>query len=396
MVVAATAVVSLTACSENRERPAADGDLGSSVDAGFYDVPNPLPAGEPGAVIRSVGLHGAPDGMRAWRILYHSRDVDGADIAVSGVVLAPDGGAARSNRSVVSWGHPTTGAAQRCAPSLGMDPFATVEGARALVEAGHVVVATDYPGLGAPGPNQYVVGTSEGNSVLDAARAARSIPETGAGDRLLLWGYSQGGHAVLFAAQDAPTYAPELELKAVAVAAPAVELGELLDDDEHGATGVMAGAYAFDAYQRTYEGRYPDLALDRILTPAGVEAVPKIVELCSAGDHRALGRIATSLIGAFLAHDPSQTEPWATLLRENTPGAVAIAAPVLVAQGAQDDLVRPEATERYVQHLCSQGVEVDARVYPGQGHSTVAWHAFDDVVEMFSDALDGRPPTSTC
>ena len=41
------------------------------------------------------------------------------------------------------------------------------------IKAGYAVVRTDYDGLGTPGVHQYLVGTSEGRSVLDAVRAAR-------------------------------------------------------------------------------------------------------------------------------------------------------------------------------------------------------------------------------
>ena len=39
--------------------------------------------------------------------------------------------------------------------------------------------------------------------MLDAARAARQLPEVDAGTRLLLWGHSQGGQAALFLADQA-------------------------------------------------------------------------------------------------------------------------------------------------------------------------------------------------
>ena len=57
----------------------------------FYVPPQPLAKAKPGTIIRSTPLAGAPAERRAWRILYHSRAVDGRDIAVSGVVIAPAG-----------------------------------------------------------------------------------------------------------------------------------------------------------------------------------------------------------------------------------------------------------------------------------------------------------------
>ncbi len=128
-----------------------------------------------------------------------------------------------------------------CAPSNGVDPFLLVEGLPDLIRAGYVVAAPDYPGLGVAAPSSYLIGTSESRSLLDAVRAARQLP-TDAWSTTLLWGHSQGGHAVLFAALQAVAYAPELSVRAAAVAAPAADLGTLLDDDIGNVSGVTIGS----------------------------------------------------------------------------------------------------------------------------------------------------------
>ena len=81
----------------------------------FYVVPHPLPRERPGSLIRVRRLYGAPNGAIAWRVLYHSRDANGDDIAVSGVVVAPRAPGPRGGRPVVGWGHPTTGTVARAA-----------------------------------------------------------------------------------------------------------------------------------------------------------------------------------------------------------------------------------------------------------------------------------------
>ena len=86
----------------------------------FYVPPQPLAKAKPGTIIRSTPID-APPGARAWKILYHSRAVDGRDIAVSGVVVAPTGAAPKRGRVVVTWAHGTTGLADLCAPSKGVD-----------------------------------------------------------------------------------------------------------------------------------------------------------------------------------------------------------------------------------------------------------------------------------
>lgn len=364
-------------------------------DGAFYVVSNPLPAAPPGTLIRYQRFLGAPNGAISWRVLYHTRDVHGHDVAASGVVVAPTSPPPASGRPVVSWGHPTTGAATKCAPSLGVDPFFTTEGLLDLLKDGYVVAAADYPGMGAPGPSSYLIGVSEGNSVLDAARAARAIPATHANTDLLLWGHSQGGHAVMFAAQDARTYAPELHLVATAVAAPAAELGSLLKDDIADDSGVTLGAYAFDAYQKAY-GADPPVPLTSVLTAAGAAATPRMAAMCLFGANKELHAIAGPLVGHYLAHDPGTIEPWKTWLAGNTPGAQRVGVPILVAQGDADTLVHPATTAVFVQRLCSNGEAVEYQRIAKTGHALVALRALPAVRRFFADALARRPLHSAC
>lgn len=374
----------------------ASGRLGDEdvIEAGavddFYDVPNPIPSGAPGQLIRSEQIKHVFDGAQAWRMLYHSTDVQGNDILVSGVAVAPDEPAPTDGRTIISWGHPTTGTAQRCAPSLGIDPFDTIEGLRELVGAGYVVVATDYSGMGAVGPPSYLIGVTEGNNILDAARAARQLPQTGASDRLVLWGHSQGGHAVLFAAQSAAQYAPDLQLKGVAVAAPATNLGELLNDDIGDVSGVTISAYAFAAYSQVYTST-PGTTLDTILTPAGVAATPTMNALCLLSQNRQIHTIAKPLVGNYLSGDPATVQPWATLLAQNTPGAVGLSVPLFVAQGETDTLVRPEVTQEFVDQEQRLGTVVTYVSLPNTGHAMVALRALPQLSEWLDHGLAETP-----
>jgi Secretory lipase len=178
----------------------------------FYAAPDPLPPGPPGALVRATPIAGLPllPDSRAWAVLYHSRDFDGRDVAVSEVVVTP-GAAGAGGRPVVVWGHGSVGLADRCAPSRGgvMGAFGRWLGDQ--LQQGQVVAATDYQGLGTPGPARSLIGLSAGRAVLDAARPARGLDAAGASGRVVLAGHSEGGHAVLWAAELARTYAPELQ-----------------------------------------------------------------------------------------------------------------------------------------------------------------------------------------
>jgi len=191
LVLAGAMGVVLALIPSSTARRAIDGFVEEIGDGRFYTPPDPVPAGPPGSLIRSERLNSTAIGTVAWRVLYHSTDERGRDIVVSGVVVAPDGPAPSGGRTVVSWAHPTTGAAPRCAPSNGVAPFVLIEGLDRLIAAGYVVAAADYPGLGVTNPSSYLIGAAEAASVLDIVRTARQLP-TGAGSEVLLWGAFPG------------------------------------------------------------------------------------------------------------------------------------------------------------------------------------------------------------
>jgi hypothetical protein len=101
----------------------------------------------PGKLISAEAMAGAPDGARAYRILYWSTGLDGKPV---GCGVAARGPPPPGGRPVVAWEHPTTGVLSRCAPSLARVFFASIQGLPAMLDRGYVVAATDYPGLGTP------------------------------------------------------------------------------------------------------------------------------------------------------------------------------------------------------------------------------------------------------
>lgn len=345
----------------------------------FYTAPSPVPAGSPGDIIRIESLPGAPVDALAWRVLYHSTDLNGDDLVVAGVVIAPAGPVPDGGRPVLSWGHPTTGTAPECAPSRFYDPFLSVEGLRVMLDRGYVVAYTDYAGMGVQGPNSYLIGLTAAHTVLDAARVATAIPQAGANTDLLLWGHSQGGQAVLFAAQEAAAYAPEFDLRAVAVAAPAADLGALLDAHLDDVSGVTIGSYAFQAFSEIY-----DEPLDTILTPAAIQVLPGMNSLCLLTQMEELHRIAGPLIGSFMISDPATTEPWADLLQQNSAGGTGFDAPLFVAQGLRDALVVPSATETFVAGEQALGIDVTHVEVSWADHGSIAYAA----LPALSDWLD--------
>ncbi|MGD0394661.1 MAG: lipase family protein, partial [Acidimicrobiales bacterium] len=212
VLVALTVGLALAACGTSpADPPAAQGhspadpalsaatDPNGGLDA-FYKVPTTLNPAPPGSIIRWRVIPAAgqlPPGATAYRILYHSESITGSDVAVSGLIVVPGGAPPTGGFPIVSWAHGTTGLPSQCAPSLG--PLSSISYLLPLLKARMIVAATDYQGLGTPGIQPYLVGQSEAQGVLDAARAARNLEGPAASNTVVVLGYSQGGQAALFA-----------------------------------------------------------------------------------------------------------------------------------------------------------------------------------------------------
>jgi len=327
-------------------------------------------------------------GAQAWAVLYHSRSTDGHDVAVSGLVVAPAAGPVPAGgRPVVAWAHGTAGLADRCAPSsrglAGLRAFGKVWLAR-LLNRGYVVVATDYEGLGTPGVHPYLVGESEAHSVLDAVRSARQLRGARAGSRVALWGFSQGGHAVLWAGQLAPSYAPELRLAGLVSVSPGGALAALDRDPFHPeplrttSFGVLIAAAWHEVYGAPLD----------ILAPAGRAAAERLLSGCPGSNQG--GEPA-------LREDPREVDPWPRLFARNTPGQARVEAPVLVVQGAAEG-ARPTATVRALTaRLCELGSgPARLSLYPGVHHGKVMDASGPDVLAWIDARLAGTPAAAAC
>lgn len=360
----------------------------------FYQASRQEIAGPPGTLIRQEPMFGAPDGASASRVLYRSTSPDGKAIAVSGVIIVPTGPAPEGGRPIVAWAHPTTGIVPRCAPSLAMFIFQQIAGSRQLLDRGYAIAATDYPGLGTPGPHPYLVGDSEARAVIDSVRVARTFPGVGNGNRYAVWGHSQGGQASLFTGLISKSYAPELRLVGVAAAAPATDLATLMTDDLNTTGGRNLTAMTVWSWARVYGA-----PIDKIVAPAAMPTVDRLAGECieSIFDILMRGETSKPLAQDFLTVvNPATLEPWRSLLVKNTPGTLPPSIPVFLAQGATDGLVRPQVTQDYMQRLCKAGSKVRLMMMPNVGHGFAGRDSADAAVAWMSDRFSGNAAPNDC
>jgi pimeloyl-ACP methyl ester carboxylesterase len=359
---------------------------GDDADALFAAVPDPVPPGEHGELLAVQELDpGDLPASRVVRVLYRSESIAGEPIAVSGVIAIPEAEAPADGRDVLSWAHGTTGIADVCAPSI--DGAAAVEIGRPFLEAGITVVATDYEGLGTPGRHPYVAGVSEGRGTLDIVRAAQQLEGTPV-SQVLLWGHSQGGHAVLFANQIAAEWTPELEIAGTVAGAPPSQLNLIAQALQGGPFQyyiVMAGAAWAEAFGA-------DLSL--VATPRALELVPRIDEVCAEDLAAVFNDIPPE---ELLLADPATVEPWASLLVENDPNSTVGSSPILIIHGEEDEQIPVVSSQLLLDQLCALGQVVQRRTYPGQSHAGVIEPSFDDMFSWMHDRLtDVEPVPTSC
>ncbi len=350
----------------------------------------PVPGNvRPGDVLRAEPFPGAPDGATATRILYASTAPDGQPIGVSGLVITPETPAPAGGRPILAWLHPTTGVAQRCAPSLGPQPFGQIQGLSTFLAAGYAVVATDYAGLGAPGVHPYLVGASEARAALDSVRAAAHLEKTPAPPRFAVWGHSQGGQAALFTAALAPAYAPELRLAGVAAAAPVTDVAALLE--QPGQDPLWGGLLSYTVWSWS---RVFGLDPTAVIPPAAEPAIARSARDClESGDEL---KTLLSDSAPLKGQPVTPAAGWNCRMAENAPPARDIHVPVFLAQGDADPVIVPALTRDFARRLCRGHTPVRYLAMPGVDHYTAAVRSAGAASAWIADRLAGRPPPDDC
>jgi acetyl esterase/lipase len=224
-------------------------------------------------------------------------------------------------------------------------------------------------------------------------RAARELPDARAGRRFAVWGHSQGGHAALFTGEIASQYAPELTLVGVAAAAPATYLAELFDADHTTTAGKTLTAMALLSWSQVL-----DVGLGTILAESSRPSFERVAHDCiqSIAQMLKIEQDSKVLTPAFLTANPTKVEPWMSIMERNSPGGAAAGAPVFIAQGTADDIVRPAITRRFADQLCASGAKVHMVLLEGVSHSFAGEDGALAAIRWMADRFAGRRAPSDC
>lgn len=357
----------------------------------FYDFGSDLSATQRGALLRKEAVAdytGLPAGTQAVRILYHSLDSDGVDVATSGVVLVPPGNAPPGGWPVIAWAHGTTGVARACAPTLAKNLSYATWGLGEMVGAGFAVVATDYRGLGTPGPHRYMDKQSQAWDVIYSVPAARAaVP--GLSAKWVVSGHSQGGAAAWGVAELQTALKDPDYLGAVSIAGATQMKWALANHPKNQQTGHYLAwrAYAIQAY-------FPDYDPRRLLTPAGMAYYKEVTnDGCFL---YGLVSYAKSGIDGLLQPDWGKSAYVRHHFEQNEVGIKPVAGPIFVIAGEGDRTVPIDATRYSVRNACANRATVAMRTYPGLDHVPAMTQTVADQIAWIRDRFAGKPAPSTC
>ncbi|MDI2029986.1 alpha/beta fold hydrolase [Saccharopolyspora sp. TS4A08] len=397
------------------------------VSADFYDPPAELPDAD-GALVRTEPLPLALSlpsigGQRlpgtATRLMYKTTDSTGKPAAVTGAYIEPAAQwRGEGPRPVVAVAPGTMGQGDSCSASMGLERPISLNGDSVsvgyediaiyrLLAEGAAVVVTDYVGLGTTDRlHTYVNRIDGGHAVLDAVRAARSLPGTSItpDSRVALYGYSQGGGATGSAAELQPTYAPDVPLAGAYVGAPPANLTEVIGGID-GSALVGALGWSLNGFIQANPELQP--IADEYLNEDGKAALEDLSTSC-IGDgifRYAFGRSSQwtttgQTLGEVVDAEPAVRD----VLDEQLIGTHQPATAVRVATGVQDDIVPHEQARQLAVDWCDAGGDVTyAPVQiPDLGKGLLTNHLVPlltdqgAAISWLTDRLNGTPATNNC
>jgi len=396
--------------------------------ATFYDPPADLPSGngtvlrtEPMKLALNLNLPGGASTIpgKATRIMYKSTDQLGVPVAVTGAYIASTKKwTGKGERPLVAFGPGTQGQGDSCAPSKSLESLIHIENGEFgigyevlniydFLNRGVNVVMTDFVGMGTTDRvATYTNREDMGHSLLDAARAAISMPGNSISTSapIGLYGYSQGGGAAGAAAELAPSYAPELNIKGSYVGAPPANLLEVTKSaDGAGLVGVIA--YAINGLMAYYPEAHP--LLDSKVNQKGRDALEKAKTQCIGSTLTSFGFTKTSkwTKDGKSAYETVKSEPLLLkAVNDQRIGNLKPSIPVQVLTGTQDDLVDHGQVKQLAKDWCGKGVKVDyvPVIQPIGSFGTGLNHLGPAVTNLPSshnwlmDRMAGKSATSNC
>lgn len=337
----------------------------------------------PGRVLAGAAIVGAdlpPGAASGQRLTYVTRDQNDRMALSTGVFYVPKGTPPSGGWRIFSWAHGTTGIADECAPSRTRKGSGVDTAIIDALKRGYAVTATDYAGLGAPGETEYLGGRAAAHSVIDMIRAARAR-DGSLGTEWVSAGHSQGGHAALFAGHEAPSYAPELNLREILALAPASGIEGVLTKSftpsvpSLGKLNTVSALYLY--ILAGLDHARPDLHVTDHLTQAGKRSLDLARSECNGEVSAAMRSVAPGDLLDSSLGDERFAAALADYTRVPTGGYTV---PIRIDHGLLDPVVPFPLTATLVRSMQADGTDVDLHTHTRADHTEVVADSLDQVM----------------
>lgn len=356
------------------------------------------PAAKAGVMLREEAQPAQADidaASAARRILYSSTDVrwNSGLVPVSGTLYLPQGTAPAGGWPLLAWAHGTLGVADACAPSWAMHKPRDAAYINRWLKAGFAVVATDYQGLGGPGPHPYLIWQAESRSVLDSARAVLAARPGVIANAVIVSGQSQGSGPAVGSALLAREYAPDL--KVLGVVGTGV-VSTVPDSPYQPPAGPVAGGGSplFTLLSLVGGGlRDGAPAVDSLVSAAGQPLLAETRRACTTEIAVLARQLKLDMAGTFAVSAEALA---GHRLPVTDLKAVRVDVPMLLGTGLADRLIPPRRQYSAVAGLCAVGNAVTWKTYAGVGHNGSPHAAFDDALAFARARLAGQPQPGNC
>jgi len=366
----------------------------------FYVAPAGFEQTTPGTVLRSrdveLGFLGLiPQAVKATQLLYRSADLNGNPEAAVTTVIVP---ARRvTNQPILSYQCAIDAVADNCFPSYALRRGAHALGAipqleypliAAALAQGWAVSVPDHEGVegiwGAPHEPGY--------HILDGLRAALNTASLGLSGTapIGLWGYSGGGLATAWAAEEFADYAPELNIAGAVLGSPVGDLGEVFRR-LNGTIWSGLPATVIAALTHIYPG------LNRIISEhASAEGKAMLRDIEHMTTSRAVLEHAGLDFGSVLDQPLEQivaTPEVQHVFDSIKLGKTAPSVPLLLVQAVRDQIINVDGIDELAQIYTHGGSHVSYHRDPLSEHAVLHPLSAPMALGWLADRFAGKPLT---
>ena len=374
--------------------PTVDAKLKPTEDS-FYTSPSAaeLASAAPGNVLRYRALPASAlssNLKEGWQLMYRSNNNKNQPAAMVTTVLIPKSAPA-TGRKLLSYQAFYDSLTLNCSPSGQATSNALIEKTffNSALNKGYVVALADYEGL----DSQWIVARNTAHGVLDGIRAVQRFSKSGlnASTPVGMLGYSGGGFATAWAAEYAPTYAPELKIVGAAqggLPVNPINVAKKVDGT------FWAGAY-IGAVVGLSRG-YPEINVEDYATQAGLDALKDAGTRCLTGFPNLLTAYAYKK-GLAYYKDPNFLDlpVMQAINRENTLGQFVPQVPLQIFQSVGDQLMPIADVDALVDNYCGKRVKVEYKRVAGTDHVLGGLY-LSGGLNYLLDRFDGKAAPNTC